>query len=163
MSSKIPTTQQADWWSFVPHTIILTLLMLAWSPLGMQWAFAGGIITFLLLVYLLRNFVPRSHRAGMLKIAREDFENAILDFESSYDFFNQKSWVDKYRFVTTLTSSKITYREMALLNIAYCYAQLGNAEKAIEYYKWTLREFPESIIARNGLRMIESLTKKTED
>ena len=45
---------------------------------------------------------------------------------------------------------------MALVNIAFAYSQIGNGEKAKEYYLRTLDEFPESGMASSALRMIES-------
>ena len=44
---------------------------------------------------------------------------AINEFQKSYDFFEKNQWVDKYRYLTLLTASKSSYREMALNNIAF--------------------------------------------
>jgi len=45
---------------------------------------------------------------------------------------------------------------MSLLNIAFCYGQIGEGAKSIEYYKKTLTEFPKSEIAKASLKMFES-------
>ncbi len=45
---------------------------------------------------------------------------------------------------------------MALVNIAFSYTQIGNGQKAKEYYKQALSEFPQSIIAKSALKMIEA-------
>jgi len=46
------------------------------------------------------------------------------------------------------------YRVMALLNAAFCHAQLGDAGKAIELYKDVLVESPGNTLAMTSLRML---------
>lgn len=94
---------------------------------------------------------------GIKKNNAEKFEEAILDFEKSYTFFKKYGWIDKYRFITLLSSSKMSYREMALANIGFCYSQIGNGIKSKEYYERTLAEFPESGLAKSALKMINSM------
>ena len=51
---------------------------------------------------------------------------------------------------------------MGLCNIAYCYGQIGDGQKAKEYYEKTLAEFPESglaIAAHNQLQSFEKLAE----
>ena len=55
----------------------------------------------------------------------------------------------------------MNYKEMALCNIAFCYSQIGNGTKTIEYYKKTLEEFPENPIAESALKMLNS-TKEVQ-
>ena len=56
-----------------------------------------------------------------------------------------------------MSASAISYREMALCNIAFCYSQLGDGQKAESYYRRALDEFPNSALAVAALRMIESV------
>ena len=58
-----------------------------------------------------------------------------------------------------LSSSRISYREMALINRAFCYTQIKEGEKAKELYKKALEEFPDSGMAKAGVNMLESLKK----
>jgi len=46
---------------------------------------------------------------------------------------------------------------MALNNIAFCYGQIGQGSKAIEYYERTLKEYPDSGIAKAGLNFLNSV------
>jgi tetratricopeptide (TPR) repeat protein len=85
------------------------------------------------------------------------FEEAIACFEKSYHFFSRNSWIDKYRYVTLFSASKMSYKEMALCNIAFCYSQVNEGLKAIEYYERTLQEFPENGLAKTGLKMLNSV------
>jgi tetratricopeptide (TPR) repeat protein len=104
----------------------------------------------------LRYFVPKSHRIGMKMVNQQNFLEAVNHFENSYQFFKRNYWIDKYRFITLLSSSKISYQEMALNNIAFCYAQAGNGIKSKEFYEKTLIEFPNSGIAKAGLNIINA-------
>jgi len=110
--------------------------------------------------YFFETFSPKSHREGLKLTKEHKFEKAIPKFENSYKFFTQNNWIDKYRFITLLSSSKMNYREMALCNIAFCYSQIGNGQKSIEYYKKTLEEFPENGLAQTGLKMLTSTENK---
>lgn len=53
----------------------------------------------------------------------------------------------------------MTYQEMALANIAFCYGQAGNGKKSIEYYTRTLKEFPNNGIAKASLKMLNSIER----
>ncbi len=87
---------------------------------------------------------------------------AGAEFKLSYDFFTRHPWIDDWRFITLLSSSRVSYREMALLNMAFCHAQEGDGVKAKEFYQRTLKEFPDSGMAKASLRMIESAEKSAE-
>ena len=65
-----------------------------------------------------------------------------------------------------MSPSAMSYREMALINIAFAYSQIGNGIKAKEYYQQTQQEFPDSGMANAALKMIESVEQsrvETED
>jgi TolA-binding protein len=50
----------------------------------------------------------------------------------------------------------MTYQEMALVNIAFCYGQLGDGSNAKKYYQQTISEFPESGMAQAGLNLMNA-------
>ncbi len=156
MNSKVPTTRQRNWISILPHIIVMGIIIFIWNLIAPKEAFLYGAITYLLISYLLRNLIPRDHRSGIKNNNSGKFKEAISDFQKSYSFFTEYEWVDNYRFIVLLSSSKISYKEMALVNIAFSYTQIGNGQKAKEYYKQALSEFPQSIIAKSALKMIEA-------
>lgn len=94
----------------------------------------------------------------MNHVLNQNFNEAIAEFQKSYDYFSKNDWVDKYRFLTVLNSNKMSYREMALNNIAFCYGQLGDGENAKRYYQKALDEYPESGLAKAGLNMLNSIS-----
>lgn len=84
------------------------------------------------------------------------YDLAIDEYKKSYEFFQKYRWIDKYRALCLLSSSRISYSEMALANIAYCYGQIGEGTKSKEIYEQTLKEFPNSEIALAALKMYNS-------
>ena len=50
----------------------------------------------------------------------------------------------------------MSYREMALCNAAFAYAQVGEGTRAIQLYEQTLREFPSSSLATSSLQMLRA-------
>jgi tetratricopeptide (TPR) repeat protein len=165
MASNVPIIRQIAWISLIPQFLFMGLLIYIFHLLELGDAFLYGAATYLVLSFGLRNFVAKDHRQGMKLVKQQKFVEAIPLFEKSVDFFTSNAWVDKYRFLTLLSPSKMTYKEMGLCNIAFCYSQTNNGQKAKEYYELTLNEFPENGLATAGLKMINSFgqTEKTEN
>ncbi|WP_269241858.1 tetratricopeptide repeat protein [Flavobacterium limnophilum] len=154
MASKIPVIKQVAWISLIPQIAFILILISIYNQFGFKDAGLYGALTYLILSMGLRYFIPKNHREGMKLTKNNQFEKAIAEYEKSYQFFTKNDWIDKYRFITLLSSSKMNYREMALCNIAFCYGQIGNGTKAIEFYQKTLVEFPENGIAESVLKML---------
>ncbi|HJT30655.1 MAG TPA: tetratricopeptide repeat protein [Pirellulales bacterium] len=104
-----------------------------------------------------RMLIARDHRRGVRLYRQQQFAAAIQAFEDSYQFFARNPWIDRFRSLVMMSPSAMSYREMALCNIAFCYSQLGNGENAQTYYRRALDEFPNSGLAAAALRMIESV------
>ncbi len=96
----------------------------------------------------------------MKLVKQKYFLEAISYFEKSVDFFTRNQWIDKFRYLILLSSSKMTYREMGLCNIAFCYGQIGNEVTAKKYYEMVLDEFPNNGIALAVLKLINSVEHK---
>lgn len=163
MSSKAPIVKLTNWISIIPHLFIMGLIILLWYQIHPEKSFVFGALTYLTISFLLRKFIPKDHRNGIKKINVEEFRAAIIDFEKSYQFFNKNKWIDTYRFITLLSASKMAYREMALVNIGFCYSQIEEGEKSKEYYERTLLEFPDCGLAIAALKMISSVVKKSSN
>ena len=161
MNSRVPTVKQTNWISLIPHFIIMGILIFIWYQFNPEKALLLGAMTYLIISFLLRNLISRDHRKGIKKNNKGRFKDAISDFEKSFHFYKKYEWIDKYRFITLLSSSKFSYREMALGNIGFCYAQIGNGKKSKEYYEKTLEEFPESVLAKSALNMINAIENKS--
>lgn len=159
---KIPVVRQYSYWALTVHVIILAVLIgfLCWREVEY------GVIFLILLMYYgftitLRGIVAPAHVKGMRLIKRENYEEAIVCFQCSYDYFERHQWVDRFRFITMFSCSGVAYREMALCNIAFCYGQLGEGEKAGLYYQKVLDQFPDNMLAKMSLNLINSLLEKS--
>ncbi|MCI0491167.1 MAG: tetratricopeptide repeat protein [Blastocatellia bacterium] len=131
-----------------------TIVVLLWRfiyPDSIEEAVFYGVAAYLAYSFGSKAMLLSHHRQGISLINQESFQEAIRAFQASYARFSRWPWLDRFRFLTLLDSSAISYREMALCNIAYCYLRLGQTEQAQEYYRKALSQFPESELAELGL------------
>ncbi len=161
MSSEIPIIKQIAWLSILPQFAVMGLIIWAWYLINPERGVLYGALTYLALSFFLRNALTKAHRIGMIKVRQEKYKSAIPEFQQSYSFFKKYPWIDQYRYLTILSSTKISYSEMALVNIAFCYGQLGDQKNCLAYYRRTLQEFPNSGIAKAALNMLEANEKKS--
>lgn len=162
MSSKTPVIRQVAWISIVPHLLVMGGIMFLRSLFNERQYILFGAITYLVISQSLRRIIAKDQRAGMVKVKQEKFNEAIPCFEKSYDFFKKYHWIDQYRYITLLSSASTSYKEMALVNIAYCYGQMGEGARAKEAYERALSEYPKSGIAKAGLRLMNAVSDSNE-
>ncbi|MBV6654558.1 MAG: hypothetical protein KI786_12410 [Mameliella sp.] len=163
MHSNVPVVRQIGWWSVVPQLLVLALILWVWYQFTPADFLIYGALTYLLLSLLLRRGIAKDHRKRMAAVRKGNFRDAIIHFEHSYAFFHKNEILDRYRYLTLLSSSKMSYEEMALTNIAFCYGQLGEGEKAKAIYEQTLDAFPENGIAKSALRLMNSISGNQEE
>lgn len=157
-TSRVPTVRPISWPATIPQLLALTVSVVAgWlmttSPAGV----AVGAAAYVTYSIGSRRLIPRDHRRGIRLSQSQCYQKAIHAHEQSYRFFTRHSWLDRYRAITMMSPAAMCYREMALLNIAFAYSQIGDGEKAKEYYQRALSEFPGNGMASAALRMIESV------
>jgi len=160
MASNVPTVRQIAWISMVPQLLVMGLLIFGYYLAGSQEFLFYAPFTYLAISNALRYLIPKDHRQGMNLVKQKYFQEAIPCFKKSYEFFTRYSWVDKYRFLTLLSSSKMCYKEMALNNIAFCHGQVGEVDKAVEYYNRTLTEYPDNELAKAGMNLLKAGERK---
>ena len=131
-----------------------------WAGFNNPVSPAAGI--YFLLSYGFRSKVAGDRWKGMQLVKKEQYAEVIPFFEASYRFYTSKPWLDKYRYITLLSSSRMDYRVMALCNIAFCYSQMGEGGKARAYYQQVLATYPENGLAQTALRMMNSVEKPVE-
>ncbi|HYG16085.1 MAG TPA: tetratricopeptide repeat protein [Bacteroidia bacterium] len=150
-------------WKYVAFQILFVgILCLLFYLLNIKHPVLSGTLLYIVLSLVVRAFVLDDFRKGIQAVKKGQYKEAITYFENIYNYLNKNGWLDKYRFITLLTVSKIPVREMALLNIASCCKELGNNFKAKEYYNRVLTEFPGSIMAQTALNMLNSFNDKTD-
>lgn len=156
MASSQPIIRQIAWMSLLPQMVLMSFMCLAAYAITPDNFLISGVLAYLLLSFCLRNIIALHQRAGIRLFKRQQYKEAIPLFEKSYDFFSRNRWIDDWRFITLLSSSRISYREMALLNIAFCNTQIGDGIAARKTYEKVLSEFPTSGIAQAALRLMDA-------
>ena len=154
--SSTPIIRQIAWISLIPQLALMALLIGIAYFFFPEYALMYGASAYLFISIILKTQISKAHRQGIVFIHKKQYKNAIIRFEESYAFFKKYPWVDKYRYITVLSASKIPFGEMALNNIAFSYGQLGNRKKARAYYKQTLAEYPNSEIAQVALNLLNA-------
>ena len=156
-NQNIPVIRQTNWIAVIPQLIFMALLIAIFYLLKINEPVIWGCLTYLVLSYGSRKILAKDHNQGMKLTKEQKFNEAIKYYEQSAEFFKKNNWIDKYRFLTLFSASKMSYREMALNNIAFCYSQIGNGAKAKEYYEKTLTEYPNNTLAKTALKMLNSV------
>jgi len=164
MQSKAITVSQVSW-PAVAVQVLLYVLAIVFAVLAfgrnVNPVIAGA---FPLLAYsvISKVVVARLHRTGIRLVKRGEWDEAIPFFQQSYEFFSRHPWVDRFRAVAILSPSRISYREMALANIAFCHGQAGRGLESRQGYERTLVEFPNSILAQSAIRMFDSMSRQAD-
>ena len=92
--------------------------------------------------------IPKYHRKGLYYVRKGELEGAVYAFKKSYDFFTKYAWIDAYRSFTLFSISGYSYKEMALMNMIYCYTNLGKDKEAKQFQKQLSLEFPNNTYAK---------------
>ena len=109
MSSKVPfISKEIVWLSTVPRIVFLAVLCLAFYQLDRKYFFQFAFIVFLIVTFGLRRFAfPAAVRRSVALIRDANFADAIPHIERSIEFYSKHLWIDKYRFVLMVSSSKM--------------------------------------------------------
>ncbi|RVU91951.1 tol-pal system YbgF family protein [Flavobacterium columnare] len=157
MSSNLPIIRQVNWLSLIPQALLMFSFLYIYEKIEISDPILYAILTYLVIAFVLRFGIAKNHRNGITFVKKKDFQKAIPEFKKNYDFFLKNKWLDDYRVLFLLSSSKISYREKTLCNIAFCYSQIQKGVESIEYYEKAIREFPKSELAKAGLNMLKSV------
>lgn len=113
---------------------------------------------YFLVFYLSKALLARPFRQGTRLLKKGKYQEAIPVFEAAHAYFNRHPWLDRYRVLFLLSTSAISYREMCLINQAYCHGQTGGASKSEALYREALKLNPDNPLAINALKMIETFS-----
>jgi hypothetical protein len=154
--SQTPIVRPLSWLNAsIDLGILVCFVVVGWT-LSPEHGAILGAVCYLLLSVLLRSTIARHHRKAISLCKRQDFELAIPQFEKSAAFFSRYKWVDRWRAITMLSVSGMTYREMALVSLGFCYGQLRDGEHSRQYYEQALREFPGNGMAQAAIRLLDA-------
>ena len=154
MSSDIPVVHQERWLGYLALLVVYVAIAITLAVCNVREPELVALGVLVSVRLILWNAVAWSHRRGMRLVKQERWADAIPCFERSYEFFTKHRWIDRWRALTMLSASKLEYRELALLNRAFCHAQMGESEVARTNYRLTLAEYPRSKMAQTALRLM---------
>lgn len=144
MAPRIPVIHKINFTAYVAQAAILLLIIFSLYLFSVTNYIIVGLALYFLLSIYLKILIPKWHRKGVFYVKKGMLQEAILAFEKSYDFFRGNQWVDRHRAFILLSTSQLSYMEMALVNIIYCYQQLGDQNMARKYIKKLKEEFPDN-------------------
>jgi len=144
MNSKIPIIRNTNYFYYIPQLSILLLIIAVFFFCGSEHYLILGFSFYFLLSIYLKVLIPKWHRKGINYIKKGDLQSAILAFQKSYEFFQRNAWIDQYRSLTLFSTSNFSYSEMALMNIIWCFDQLGDKKNAGKYHSLLKQKFPNN-------------------
>jgi tetratricopeptide (TPR) repeat protein len=144
MARKIPVIRNTCYSCFIAQIAILLFIILVLFFLNVTHYLILGISLYFLLSIYLKVLIPKWHRKGIFYLKKGELQAAILAFQKSYDYFQKNSWIDQYRAFTLFSTSQLSYSEMALMNIVFCYEQLGDKKSARKYLAILRKQFPDN-------------------
>ena len=136
------------------QVLVLGVLYYLFDRFSVVDASLASLLVYVPIQLLLRRTVGSSHRKGVRLAVQGQYTAAIPFFLRSLAYFTRHRWVDNYRFLTLLSISNNSYREMALYNLGFCYAQVGEKQKAREFLQQTLDLNPDNKIAKDTLKLL---------
>ena len=162
MPSKITfVRQETNWFAFIPKLILLAVLCVCFYPLDKREYVVFAVFVFFVITLAARwAFLTEDLHQSIKHIRNAAFAEAIPFIEKSFDYYTQRAWIDKYRFALQISSSKSTFREICIGNLAYCYVRLGEPLKAKALYEALLREYPANKNAKLMLDDIKTILEK---
>ena len=156
MRSRTPIVRQISWFAAIPQLLALALVIVVGVILDPREGMIWGAAAFLAYTLGSRYLIAGHHRRGIALVKRQQFGEAISSFQRSLDFFDHRPWIDRFRCIVLMSPSATCYREMALVNIAFCYSQIGDGNRAREYYEACLARYPNSGMALAALRLMDA-------
>ncbi len=157
MATGTPILRQVSWLVAIPSLLVLAAAATTGQYVGGTFGMFVALACYIGYTIAVRSLVAREHRNGIRLVRRKRFSEAISHFEQSFTFFDRHRWLDAWRGIILLSSSKASYREMALLNTAFRFSKVGEGTRAADTYRRCLELFPNSGVAESALRMLESV------
>jgi tetratricopeptide (TPR) repeat protein len=154
--SKTPIVRPVSWLNAGITLGILAIFVFAGYALNRTNGVFFGAVIYLALSQLLRRVIPRNHRKAIRHCKRQEFEQAISEFHKSVAFFRDYEWIDRYRAVTMLSAAGMWYREMAMVSLGFCYAQIGDGPNARQHYEQCLQDFPDNEMVKSALQLMDA-------
>jgi len=151
----IPVIHQIAWVSLFLQLLIMAIFVAAATFLGVPKPYVAATLAYIVVALIVRLFLTSHHRRGMHHAREGRMDLAIAEFQKSYEFFHRHAWLDEMRYIFLLSTSRTCYREMGLLNMAYCDLWQDRGEDAVRTYLRCVEEFTNSGLAWTGIKLFQ--------
>lgn len=142
-SNKSIRHSQTNWKYGIFHLILVSLLGYLLSIFSFNYWVLAPII-FAALAYILQHLLLKDNSKGAQLAKIKDYENAISHFKKCADYLTKNEWIDRHRYITVLSRSRLSYREVVLLNWAFCLAKAGRKQEATGLLQDIIKQYPEN-------------------
>ena len=87
MASEKPIVRQANWLAYLPQILLVIILIVAFRIVDSEKGYLLGAATYVLIAYGLKYSVGAAHRKGVSLFKKGKYEEAIIVFRKSLEFF----------------------------------------------------------------------------
>jgi tetratricopeptide (TPR) repeat protein len=119
---------------------------------GLNYVLPGAeqvwIFVFIALFLSSKYFVAVNYVKGKNLVKGNRFEEAISEFETSFNSIEESRFFSKYLLLDIFYSPRSSIQQFNLMYIGYCYYKLGEEEKTTEQYAKLISLFPKGFIAK---------------
>lgn len=122
------------WWYTIPQILLIFLLIWGFSQFaeeGMDVLYA--FIAYWAILYLLRWLIATDHRKGIAALKKNNYEQALAYFKKSVSYFERNAWIDKYRFITLFSSSRMGIGRWGFVTRLLPLAKLAGVQRQKNY------------------------------
>jgi hypothetical protein len=161
MASKVAFIKhETNWLAVIPRIIILTLFIFIFYSAHIRSFYLYGAFAQILFSRSIKlMLMPRSVYTSTELIGQAEFNKTIPFLDNSIEYFNKHAWIDQYRILLMISSSKGSIKESLICNKAVCLLRNGNVKESKALYNRVLEEFPHSNLASSMLNIINSVER----
>ena len=156
MSTRTTTVRQVSWTAVIPPLVALAAIAVATAIAGLPSGIVWGLGLYVAYALGARRLIAGRHRRGIALLKQRRYREATAQLQESFAFFDRHPWIDRLRCIVLMNPSALSYREMDLLNVAFCYAQIGDRKRARECYESCLARFPGNHLASTAIRALDA-------
>lgn len=149
-----------SWLSIIVQSSFCAALACIFYLIGIAFPVSYALFIPLIFSSSMRVLFLNTQWKGRKLIRLNYFREAIPYFERNILFFKKYSWLDKWRHLLFFNHSKLTYKQIDLLNKAYCLIRIGDKEKALEIFRAMLKKHPNILLLTTIQDIIKYLEKE---
>lgn len=137
--------------------ILATLLIMTGFHEGNALFYA--VLFYFIIFYIDRSLLTYKHRMGIRSYRKQRYEEAIEYFRESAAFFKAHPQLDRFRWATLFSISKLSYREIAETNAGFCLFRLERYADAEQAFRRAQEINPDNPMVPPALKALSEYRK----